>query len=87
MSGVPAASPSPGEPSESFRLHYVHGTRRYVVGYDTLEAALDGAWKPLKKDRSARAWITDEAKHTLLDAQQVRALFEQRAQRRQGGTG
>jgi hypothetical protein len=76
-----------GEPSESFRLHYVQGTRRCVVSYDTLEAALEAAFKRLEKDRSLAPWISDDAKHILFDAAQVRARFAQREQRKHGGRG
>ena len=78
---LPALS-SLGDPSESFRLHYVQGTKRCVVSYDTLAAALEGAFKRLEKDRSIEPWVSDSAKHTLLDARQIRARFDQREQRR-----
>ena len=80
-------SSNPGDPAESFRLHYVQGTRRCVVSYDTLEAALEAAFKRLEKDRSLAPWISDAAKHTLLDAAQVRARYARREQGKRGGLG
>ena len=76
---------SSGDRSDSFRLHYVLGTRRCVVSYDTLEAALKGAFKRLEKDRSIELWISDEAKPRVLDADQIRARFLQTEQGRSSG--
>ena len=73
---------SPGEPSDSFRLHFVQGTRRCVVSYDTLRAALAGAFKRLEKDSHAELWISDDGRHILLDGAQLRERF---AEHQKGG--
>jgi hypothetical protein len=61
----------PENGSDRFRLHYVQGTQRCVVAYDTLEAALEGACRKLQADQGLEVWISDESKRVLLDARQI----------------
>jgi hypothetical protein len=61
--------------SDPFRLHYVQANQRCTIGYDTLNAALDGARKRIEKHKSLDLRITDATKRVLLDDFAIRELL------------
>jgi len=61
------------ENSDCYRLHYVQENQRWVISYDSLDAALESARTRLEKNPRLRLWITDATKRVLLSDAEIRA--------------
>jgi hypothetical protein len=72
---MPPQIPNTSDDLDVFRLHSRHEGRRCVISYETLEAALEKAFRKLKKDPQGELWITDAGRRVLLDATALRAEF------------
>lgn len=73
--------------ADEFRLHYRRNGRRCVISYDTLDAALDHAFRRLEKDGEVELWISDAGRRVLLDSAAIWARFALRRDGASGGTG